>query len=287
MIDTSEMSVKQVSQLFEERTTELNARLAEKLTEKGVEANETETVTALIDKVDDIKQGDPQDGIKMWLRNVTNTGVLDGDELTEIGDIDLSVATTLRIGYNSTKLKSVGNINAPVLTTADSAFRGSTALKSVGVLTAPELINATAMFYGNSSVEKFGGLVDAKPSNVDQMFFGVLQLVEVTEPLDVSAAPPKHMAHNFIHNAINLERIWFVEESIGFGFTLATCGKNIEVDCLKSVIRGLKNYAGTENEFVYTLGLSAVHKQKLEAEGATAPNGMTWLEYVDAKGWNV
>ena len=39
------------------RITELNTRLAEKLTAKGVEADGTETTTALIDKVDSIQTG--------------------------------------------------------------------------------------------------------------------------------------------------------------------------------------------------------------------------------------
>lgn len=44
------MSVKQ-------RVKELNERLAEKLTEKGVEANGNETTTELINKVDNISVG--------------------------------------------------------------------------------------------------------------------------------------------------------------------------------------------------------------------------------------
>lgn len=44
------MSVKQ-------RVKILNERLAEKLTEKGVDADGSETTTALINKVDDIKMG--------------------------------------------------------------------------------------------------------------------------------------------------------------------------------------------------------------------------------------
>lgn len=40
------------------RIQELNTRLAEKLTNKGVEADGSETTTALIDKVDRIKTGE-------------------------------------------------------------------------------------------------------------------------------------------------------------------------------------------------------------------------------------
>ena len=53
------------------RVQELNARLAEKLTNKGVEADGTETTTVLIDKVDQISTGETD--IKPYVGNYAVT----------------------------------------------------------------------------------------------------------------------------------------------------------------------------------------------------------------------
>ena len=53
-----------------------------------------------------------------------------------------------------------------------------------------------------------------------------------------------------------------------------------------SIINCLKNYAGTENEFAHTITLHANTKTTLDALGAVSPNGNTWLEYANDKGWN-
>jgi hypothetical protein len=47
------------------------------------------------------------------------------------------------------------------------------------------------------------------------------------------------------------------------------------------------DYSGTEHEFKFTVSLTEQAQALLEADGATAPNGKTWLEYAADKGWNV
>jgi hypothetical protein len=53
-----------------------------------------------------------------------------------------------------------------------------------------------------------------------------------------------------------------------------------------SVINCLKDFSGTENELVHTITFHANTKTALDALGAVAPNGLTWLEYALSKGWN-
>lgn len=53
-----------------------------------------------------------------------------------------------------------------------------------------------------------------------------------------------------------------------------------------SVINALKDYSGTSSEYAHTITFSSTTKEALEALGATAPDGLTWLEYAQAKGWN-
>jgi len=63
----------------------------------------------------------------------------------------------------------------------------------------------------------------------------------------------------------------------------------LSVASMKNIIEHLKDYAGTEYEFDYTLTLSSACKTALEAEGATAEyNGVacTWIELINNKKWN-
>lgn len=53
-----------------------------------------------------------------------------------------------------------------------------------------------------------------------------------------------------------------------------------------SVITHLENYAGTENEFVYSALFSETTWELLDAEGETAsPNGNSWRDYIGDLGW--
>ena len=60
----------------------------------------------------------------------------------------------------------------------------------------------------------------------------------------------------------------------------------LTADSAKNLITALWDYSGTANEFKYKVTFSEATKSLLEAEGATAPNGDTWLNYMTAKGWN-
>lgn len=54
-----------------------------------------------------------------------------------------------------------------------------------------------------------------------------------------------------------------------------------------SVITHLEPYAGTDNEFTYTITFSPTTWGYLDAEGETAsPNGNSWREYINDLGWN-
>lgn len=53
-----------------------------------------------------------------------------------------------------------------------------------------------------------------------------------------------------------------------------------------SVITHLENYAGTENEFKYTITFSETTWGYLDADGDASPNGNSWREYINDLGWN-
>ena len=59
----------------------------------------------------------------------------------------------------------------------------------------------------------------------------------------------------------------------------------LTVESAKSVISCLANYAGTENEFTYTISFSETTWGYLDAEGNASPNGTSWRDYIYLKGW--
>ena len=62
--------------------------------------------------------------------------------------------------------------------------------------------------------------------------------------------------------------------------------KNLTIDSLKNIINALVDYYGTDDG-KYKLTLNSTCNATLEAEGATAPNGLTWREYALFKGWQL
>ena len=58
-------------------------------------------------------------------------------------------------------------------------------------------------------------------------------------------------------------------------------------ESLKSIITHLKNYAGTANEYKYTITLSSSAFEKFEASGQVPPSGNTWAEHIDNLKWNL
>jgi hypothetical protein len=76
-----------------------------------------------------------------------------------------------------------------------------------------------------------------------------------------------------------------VEGTIGVSVSFQYSPLNVA--SMKSIITALKDYSGTDKEFTYTLTLKSDCWTALEAEGATAPDGMTWTEYIDSKCWGV
>lgn len=75
------------------------------------------------------------------------------------------------------------------------------------------------------------------------------------------------------------------EGEIGQNITFTRCD-SLSIESLKDIILHLVDYSGTADEYAKTLTLSSVNWATIEAEGATAPGGITWLEYVNELGWN-
>lgn len=90
---------------------------------------------------------------------------------------------------------------------------------------------------------------------------------------------------DYFSYAYSLEEVE-IEGSIAGGSLNIKNSPKLTLDSLKSILTALKDYSGTTNEYSYTVTLRSENWAVLEADGATAPNGMTWVEYISAKGWN-
>lgn len=75
-----------------------------------------------------------------------------------------------------------------------------------------------------------------------------------------------------------------IEGVIGGNVSFKACP--LTAESAKSIISALKDYSGTDKEYTYSVTFSASTLELLEAEGATAPGGLTWTEYIKAKRWN-
>ena len=81
-----------------------------------------------------------------------------------------------------------------------------------------------------------------------------------------------------------LEEIRFKANTIKNKMIFSGC-VNLSIESAKSILLGLVNLIGTEKEFTLSVGLSAITWEKLAAD-TTAPNNMTWADYIYSIGWN-
>ena len=99
--------------------------------------------------------------------------------------------------------------------------------------------------------------------------------IKVTENL-------KSESQAFLHHSYG---VTFTDDSViacSMSFSYST---RMTVAQAKSIINALKDFSGTDKEFTCKVTFPSAVKTLLENEGTTSPNGNTWLDYVDDKGW--
>lgn len=97
-----------------------------------------------------------------------------------------------------------------------------------------------------------------------------------------------------VHEGIKYSQ-WFSGDSslanVTFEGVIGQDGLNfnwspLSTESMKNIILHLKNLIGTANEHAFTIKFSDACWAALDAEGNTAPGGVTWKSYVDSLGWN-
>jgi hypothetical protein len=171
--------------------------------------------------------------------------------LTEQVEIHVPEATTIQEAFRDYNVIGTDNvecaliIDAPKATSCFWAFQNSRKVKSIFMSNTSNCTNWTSTFSAPSLESLTGNL---------QFITGVV-------------------ANTF--NSPNL--VEFTPTVIACDFPI-TSAKKLSLESAKNIINALVDYSGTENEFIYTVSLSEETQALLEAEGATAPNGKTWLE---------
>lgn len=105
------------------------------------------------------------------------------------------------------------------------------------------------------------------------------------ENLNLSKVSSSANLTNLFNGCSALKDVTVVENSIKANITFAN-SPLLTLESAKSILLGLFNYAGNYYEFSYTITFHADTWVLLDNDGATAPNGLTWREYVASIGWN-
>jgi hypothetical protein len=259
------------------RLAELNARLAEKLTAKGVEASADETTTALIDKVDSIEQGGTVEGIVLSKEYfaIGSGGAADpANYLVCTADM-LDGLTILRNNaFAHLFFEALELPNSIISFGQQGAFYGTT-IKQPFVV--PDTVTNTGIqAFMNSKIEHI-----TMGANVTEA--GSTLLSNSTCHTLIWRGDIKTATKWTFSNANKLANF-----SIGgkISASLTFTNSPLTIESAKNIINALEDYVGTENEFVNTITFSSTTLAYLEEEGATSPNGNTWLEYAYEKGWN-
>ena len=148
------------------RIKELNKRLAQKLTAKGVEASETETMTSLINKIDNLPTGQ--------------------------SDIDFSIFTDWRYFsyYNNrnTLVEKLKYSDTSKGTNLSYMFSGCSRLTTVPQFDTSNGILFSNMFYGCSSLTTVPQLDTSKGTNFINMFSSCSSLTNLTITGSINAS---------------------------------------------------------------------------------------------------
>lgn len=141
--------------------------------------------------------------------------------------------------------------------------------------------NSSIYIFQNSQITRVGVVDLSNVTSVAYWFYNAKNL-QYIEKWKMKETQTFHSTYTF-GNCSKLSHC-IAEGVIGTTLNVSACP--LDLESAKSFITCLKDYSGTSKEFTYEIRFSSTTKAYLEAEGATAPDGMTWLEYAQAKGWN-
>ena len=232
------------------RITQLNARLAEKLTAKGVGADGSETATALIDKVDDIPQGGESGGLDLFPYIQSLQFGADIREITE--DIVLHLERAIALS-NMFDLKE---LNAPKVTVYISD-----ACTTIG----------RAFGRAKGAVEVIEIIGDTRNvTNFNQTFQQRQNLREIIARLDFSSATT---AYEMFNNTTALTEFRVVPNTLSLSLDVKY-SPDLSNETLQSIKDGYKDMTGQTSP-VLTLHADVKNRMTDEQKAAFTSKNVT------------
>lgn len=200
--------------------------------------------------------------------------------LLKLPELDFSEAVDINTIFQGciNADNSVYRVNAPKVTNMQAAFSGTNKIQEV-VINAPNCKSYHTAFTGPYTVTFEHDIAE------DCILTCIFQWNErITTVNGIINAGEGKLGSMAFYSAYNLQEIRFgvIKDVV----SMPSCSK-LSIESAKSIITALYDYSGTEKEFKKSVQFSSATLKLLEAEGATAPNGMTWIDYAINKGWNV
>jgi hypothetical protein len=297
-----------------QRLLELNKRLAQNLTDKGIEATENETTTSLVNKVSDISSSKPEQEKTV---NITKNGTKEvlPDEGKVLSKVTVNVDVPSDDSFynnfwdvwqeNGKRYDYRGAFRDVYWTEKNfypkydikpsytqNMFDGSRIkidlrerLKECGVVFDFSKITDRCNFTFNSSYFEALPTLDFTnfPVNLYPQFANCPYLHTI-EKVILTREHTYHSGGGLFSSYSALENI-IIEGEIGNSISFLLCSK-LTVESAKSILTHLVNYKGTDNEYINSITFHSNVWDLLDTEGETSPDGTTWKDYADNKGWN-
>lgn len=234
------------------------------------------------------------DGIRMLeFPNATNVGYMFTD--TPITTIPLFDTHNLEnFNYFLYSCKSLTTVPALDMSNATSTkymFGYCEKLKYIPPLDLSNVVDGSYMFYGcttqfiNPTNNKIELLLTstAKMENMSYMFYN--SKIYIVKGLDFSSVSNQSNVSSMFSGCSSLKELE-ISGVIKVPLSFSNCS-NLSKETAKNIINALVDYStDTTNAYKYKITFASAVKTALNNEGATSPNGNTWLEYAYDKGWN-
>lgn len=237
-----------------QRLLELNAKLAENLTNKGVTATADETTTALVDKVADITSGDDS--------------VLRGLIQRDLTDLIIPYGTVL-IGANSlSSFPSLVSVDIPntVESIGNSAFHTCSNLKKVD-LSKTKIVGLSSSTFRNC--EKLEGII--LPEKLNSLgtytFYGCRNLKTICIPRTVNGT-----GANTFYGCSSLKDV-----TLGDGFNADKLDLSAStLYSRETILQWLNALADRTGQTAYKLTIGATNLAKLTEEDILIATNKNW-----------
>lgn len=233
------------------RIAQLNTRLADTLTEKGVQADGGETTTALIDKVAEIPQGG---GVDLW-QYVKNPPAFDVNMQDVTEDITMHLE----------RASSISNMFSGV------AF-GCEKLTLYISESCTSFYRALRLGGGDCKLKEIEIVGDtSKVNNYGQVFFNKMN-VERIGTLDFSSVTQVANVAEAFTGCKSLKEIRFVAGTLSWSISFKD-SERLSVASLQSIIDGLADLTGGTSQ---VLSLHINTKSQMTDEQIAAVTGKNW-----------